>query len=83
MARSVRPRRLFALRSKLARRLTFGAAAGLGLLCVLTLASATLTLHALGSSWAAINAGLPIFAGMWSLLAVLAGLASGGSPGYC
>ena len=81
MARSVRPRRLFALRSKLARRLTFGAAAGLGLLCVLTLASATLTLHALGSSWAAINAGIPISAGMWSLLAVLAGLASGGLAG--
>lgn len=81
MARSVRPRRLFALRSKLAQRLTFGAAAGLGLLCVLTLASATLTLHALGSSWAAINAGIPISAGMWSLLAVLAGLASGGLAG--
>jgi len=76
MSLSVPPRRLFALRFRLARQLTLGALAGLGTFAALTAAFAALTLHALGSSWVAINAGDPVVSGLWSLLAVLAGLAT-------
>lgn len=68
---------LFRLRPQLARRLALLAAAALAALLLLVVALGGGTALALGRSWQAITAGLPLAAALWSLAAVVLVLGAG------
>ncbi|QDF98898.1 hypothetical protein CJ010_21330 [Azoarcus sp. DD4] len=69
--------RMFALRPRLAWRLAGVALVGIGTVASLAVLAFAIMVLAFSRSWEALNEGLPLTAGGWSLLAVICGISSG------